>query len=130
MNPIPINTGLRWHKLTALSIGNDEIEVMAATCIDGIGVFVRWKMTSDGWCAEAMDTEGGGWDYVCYGPENEIPEEPPTEWDDMPVVRGWVDPHAGHPEITLDYETPARPRPAFYKVNGVLIPASEYQQND
>lgn len=42
----------------------------------------------------------------------------------------WEDPAPGHPEITLDYDTPARPRPAFYKIGGVLIPASEYRMND
>ncbi len=68
----------------------------------------------EGWEARAIDTEGGEWDYVDQSDEsNEIPVEPPTEWDDMPVVRGWIDPHAGHPEIKLDFETPAYTPPRY-----------------
>lgn len=76
---------LRWHMLTAISRdGEGFVEVLAATCIDGIGVIVRWEKEADGWDARSMDTESGTWDYVEFYEEgNEIPVEPPTEWDDL-----------------------------------------------
>ncbi len=76
--------GLRWHRLTAISHGDEFIEVMAATSIDGVGVIVRWENGEQGWKASVMDTESGGWQFVDFTDEaNEIPEEPPSAWDDL-----------------------------------------------
>jgi len=77
----PIKTSLRWHLLNALTVGNEITELMAAASDDGIGMIVRWKKEADGWEAEVMDTEGGGWDYVEFYEEGcEIPVEPPFEF--------------------------------------------------
>ena len=80
-----IYNGIRWHMLTAITRdGEGFVEVLAATCIDGIGVIVRWKKNEHGWTWEAMDTEGGA-DWSPGEEEgNEIPDEPPTVWDDLP----------------------------------------------
>lgn len=76
--------GLRWHKLTSISRGAVEIEVMGATCIDGIGVIVRWSKRPWGWASEALDTEGCKWESIDFREEgNEIPPTPPTVWDDI-----------------------------------------------
>lgn len=76
--------GLRWHKLSAISIGNEEVEVLAATCIDGIGVIVRWVWFGELWTVEAIDTESCRWEPVDQGEEgNEIPPQPPSVWDDI-----------------------------------------------
>lgn len=75
--------GLRWHRLSAISVGNEDVEVMAATCIDGIGVIVRW-VWFDKWMVEAIDTESCQWEPVDQSEEgNEIPPQPPTVWDDI-----------------------------------------------
>ena len=81
-----IFNGLRWHMLTAITRdGEGFVEVLAASCIDGIGVIVRWEKGDDGWTAQVMDTEWGEWEPVDYADEsNEIPHEPPTVWDDRP----------------------------------------------
>lgn len=75
---------LRWHMLTGLSDKFGLTEVMAATCLDGIGVFVRWVRVNGDWSAKAMDTESGEWEPVDYEDEaNEIPANPPDVWDDV-----------------------------------------------
>jgi hypothetical protein len=76
---------LRWHKLTELTAGDRVIEVMAATCDDGIGVIARWtRNTDDSWKVTAMDTEGGEWETVrIFGDEETVPPEPPSHWDDI-----------------------------------------------
>ena len=57
---------------------------MAATCIDGIGVIVRWVLDGPDWLSEAITTEGGQWNPVDRDDElNEIPIEPPSAWDDQ-----------------------------------------------
>lgn len=76
--------GNRWHMLTGISSGEKLIEVMAATCFDGIGVIVRWTKRVDQWFVESMDTEGCEWESVDFSDEsNEIPPEPPQVWDDL-----------------------------------------------
>lgn len=77
--------GLRWHKLTELTVGDRVIEVMAATCDDGIGVIARWtRNADDSWKVTAMDTEGGEWETVrIFGDEETVPPEPPSHWDDI-----------------------------------------------
>lgn len=79
-----MDNGLRWHMLSAISINGDLVEVLAATCIDGIGVIVRWVLTDSQWTTEAIDTEGCEWAPVDFTEDgNEIPPQPPKVWDDV-----------------------------------------------
>lgn len=90
------DNGNRWHMLTGISSGGELIEVMAATCFDGIGVIVRWTKSGDQWFAEAMDTEGCSWEPVDFGDEsNEIPPEPPRAWDDLSQNSKFPNPELG-----------------------------------
>lgn len=75
---------LRWHRLVSLRCGGELIELLAATCVDGIGVIARWTYRpGGGWDVEAMDTEGGGMEPVTDFHEGEpVPPEPPTVFDD------------------------------------------------
>lgn len=72
--------GLRWHMLTAESVGKEFTYILAATCIDGIGVIVRWCKVGGSWEAEVLDTESQSWGPI--EENDEIPLEPPTIWDD------------------------------------------------
>ena len=76
--------GLRWHRLTGVSSGGRATEIMAATCIDGIGVIVNWTRRRGHWDCEALDTEGQVWEAVDFEDEaNIIPAAPPEIWDDL-----------------------------------------------
>lgn len=47
-----------WLKLSSIRRGDQLIELLAATCHDGIGVIARWTWHNDrGWSVKAMDTE-------------------------------------------------------------------------
>ena len=76
---------LRWHRLSSWTRGDELIELLAATCIDGIGCIARWeKADGIGWNVSAMDTESeSGMQAINYFDEDEcIPSEPPTIFDD------------------------------------------------
>ncbi len=53
-----------WHLLSSViqdnrPAGDNLVELLAATCADGIGVIARWtRREGGGWDVEAMDTEG------------------------------------------------------------------------
>jgi hypothetical protein len=76
---------LRWHRLADITVDDVIIELLAATCDDGVGIIARWVMRTDGtWKVTAMDTEGGEWEVVRFFGEGEpIPPEPPTDFDDL-----------------------------------------------
>jgi hypothetical protein len=78
---------LRWHRLADITVDGVIIELLAATCDDGVGIIARWVMRTDGtWKVTAMDTEGGEWEVVRFFGEGEpIPPEPPTDFDDLPA---------------------------------------------
>lgn len=76
------DNGLRWHKLTEEKSGTHVIGVMGATCIDGIGVIANWERIGEGWEVTVIDTESGEWGPRLDTDETEIPEQPPTIWDD------------------------------------------------
>ncbi len=47
-----------WHVLSSITRGKKLIELLAATCEDGIGVMARWKLRCDDtWDVSAVDTE-------------------------------------------------------------------------
>lgn len=78
---------LRWHRLSELTRDDvGTIELLAATCVDGIGCIARWvRREEGGWDVSAMDTEGGaGMQPVTDWHEGEpVPPEPPTFFDDV-----------------------------------------------
>lgn len=77
--------GNRWHRLSEIEQGGKPLELMAATCFDGIACFVLWCRRQDGgYDVSALDSEGQKWESVDFSEEsNEIPREPPTIWDDL-----------------------------------------------
>lgn len=79
--------GLRWHRLSTFTLGDKEIEVLAASCEDGIGFMVQWVWNNETnkYDVACMSTESNGWENVRFDLEEEtyIPEEPPTIWDDL-----------------------------------------------
>lgn len=88
-SPVPSEPGcapatcsaLRWHRLCSLTDDTGIFELLAATCIDGVGVIVRWTRTAQGWDIEAMDTERCEW--IKVSPDDEdIPQLPPEIFDD------------------------------------------------
>jgi len=81
----PPESKLRWHKLTEIMAGGFVIEVMGATCIDGIGIIARWvRGEGEDWDVTAIDTESGDWCVMDTFDEDQtiIPPSPPTNWDD------------------------------------------------
>lgn len=76
---------LRWHRLSELTDENGIIELMAASCVDGVGVIAFWERDEFGFEVTAMNTEGCVWEAVDFDDEaNEIPRKPPTDFDDLP----------------------------------------------
>lgn len=77
---------LRWHRLNSITCDGKLIELLAATCEDGIGIIARWtrhERGEGGWDVEAMDTESCDMEFVTDFHEGEpVPPEPPTVFDD------------------------------------------------
>lgn len=47
-----------WHRLSSIHRGPQIVELLAASCDDGIGIIARWTLREDsGWDVAAMDTE-------------------------------------------------------------------------
>ena len=67
---------------------NGIVELMAATCVDGIGVIANWRrLQSGGWAVTALDTENAEWEEIKSEEEEPVPIEPvpirpPTHFDD------------------------------------------------
>lgn len=72
-----------WYRLTSIHRGADLVELLAACCVDGIGVIARWERREDGgWDVSAMDTEGEGMKPVTDFHEGEsVPPTPPAFLD-------------------------------------------------
>lgn len=77
-------THLRWHRLSELRDAKGVCELMAATCVDGIGVIAEWVRIPAGWQVSAMDTEEPKWAEVTDFHEGEpVPKSPPESFDDL-----------------------------------------------
>lgn len=80
-------SNLRWHRLHEITHdGVGTIELLAATCIDGIGCMAQWLRQLDGtWEVWAWDTEGQGemTRVINFGDDEPVPPTPPTVFDDV-----------------------------------------------
>lgn len=78
---------LRWHRLSELTRDDvGTIELLAASCCDGIGIIARWTRREDGtWEVWAWDTEMQGemTEVVNFGDDEPVPPTPPTVFDDV-----------------------------------------------
>lgn len=72
--------GYLWHVLSTIRVGKELREMLAASCVDGIGVMARWMRRDDGtWEVKAVDTESDDMKPVTDFHEGEsVPPEPPT----------------------------------------------------